>query len=165
MQFCTLWIAPRGRWFHRIVTAAAVLTAALTCGPTAADEALRTMTITVPANRSDGYVLKGPFKAGTKFAIRYVSGKWAVWPGGMEEISPDNPSQICCQTVIAERSKPDGPISILALVPGGTSNLAKGYQLDNDTGEVLIRINGKNGYFAKNTGSVEYRLTIDPEEQ
>lgn len=164
MRFCRFSFTPDARGLHRSITTAVVLLAACICGATAAGESPRTMTITVPANSADGYVLEGPFKAGTKLAIHYVSGKWAAWPGDMEEISPDNPSRISCQAILAERSKPDGPISVLDMVAGGTSTLAREYQLDHDVREILIRMNGKNGYFAKNTGSVLYTLTITSEK-
>lgn len=163
MPYSTRSITPGGNGLNRIIMAAVVLSAGWICGPTAADQAPRTMTIIVPANSADGYVLKGPFKAGTKLAIKYVSGKWTA-SAGMEEISPDNPSSRSCQTLVAERRKAGDPISILDMVPGGTSVVAKVYQLDCDAGEILIRINGKNGEFSKNSGSVQYRLTIIPVE-
>lgn len=151
-------------WTEPIVRAISVLSVAGLCVTGLADKPRQdeTRTITVPAASADGYVLKGPIKAGTELTLQYVSGKWAAWPGDMEQISPDNPSRISCRTVFAERSKPGGPISILDLVPGGTSTLPKEYRLDHDAGEIIFRMNGKNGELSKNTGSVQYKLTIRP---
>jgi hypothetical protein len=167
MRSCTPSLTGRGKWLKRIAATGVVLSTVWLCVPTAADErspGKQTVKVTVPANSAEGYVLKGPFKAGTKLAIQFVAGKWAAWPGDMEEISPDNPSRVSCQALLAERCKPDGPISLLGIIPAGTSITPKVYILEHDTGEILIRMNGKNGDFSRNTGSVQYKLTLAPEE-